>query len=85
MSHKDISKRESTNIISNYIIIYYLNCLLKAETSLRVSSSWQRQAAVNFDVSPKLCDIRIDHMICHSHIWVMGHQKLAEIPEIPTT
>ena len=53
MSHKDISKRESMNITSNYMIIYFLNCLLKAATSLRVSSSWQRQAAVNYDVSPK--------------------------------
>ena len=54
MSHKDISKWESMNIISNYMIINYLNCLLKAVTSLRVSSNWQRQAAANFDVSPKL-------------------------------
>ena len=30
-------------IISNYMIIYYLNCLLKAATSLRVSSGLQRQ------------------------------------------
>ena len=42
------------DIISNYIIINYLNCLLKAATSLRVSSGWQWQAAANFDVSPKV-------------------------------
>ena len=40
------------DIISNYIKINHLNCMLKAATSLRVSRSWQRQAAVNFDVSP---------------------------------
>ena len=34
--------------ISNYMIINYLNCLLKAATSLRFSSSRQRQAAANF-------------------------------------
>ena len=27
-----------------------------------------------------LCDIANDHMVCLSHIWAMGHQKLAEIP-----
>ena len=40
------------DIITNYIMINYLDCLLKAVTSLRVSSGWQRQAAANFDVSP---------------------------------
>ena len=40
-------------IISNYMVIHYLNCLLKAARSLRVSTGLQREAAVNFDVSPK--------------------------------
>ena len=40
------------DIISNYMIATYLNCLLKAATPLRVSSSRQWQAAANFDVSP---------------------------------
>ena len=44
------SIREIMGIISNYMIINYLNCLLKAATPLKVSSG--RQAAVNFDVSP---------------------------------
>ena len=39
-------------IISNHMIINYLNCLQKAAASLRVSSSRQQQAAENFDVSP---------------------------------
>ena len=39
-------------LISNYMVINYLNCLLKAVTSLRVSSGRQRQAAANFDISP---------------------------------
>ena len=48
-------------IISNYMVIYYLNCLLKAVTSLRVSSGLQWQAAANFDVSPytKISKIRL--------------------------
>ena len=40
------------DIVSNYMILNYLNCLLKAATSLRVSNSRQWQAATNFDVSP---------------------------------
>ena len=48
-----ISIQESVNIVNNYMIIDYLNCLLKAATSLRVSSGGQWQAAVNFNVSPK--------------------------------
>ena len=44
---------ESVDIISNYMISNYLNCLLKAATSLRVSSGRQWQAAANFDASPK--------------------------------
>ena len=40
------------DIISNYMIISHFGCLLKAATPLRVSSGRQRQAAVNFDVSP---------------------------------
>ena len=40
-------------MISNYMIINYLNCLLKAATPLTVSSGRQRQAAANFDVSSK--------------------------------
>ena len=40
------------DIISNYMIIGYLNCLLQAVTSLRVSSGQHQQAAANFDVSP---------------------------------
>ena len=39
------------DIISYYMMIDYLNCLLKAATSLRVSSSQQRQDAGNFGVS----------------------------------
>ena len=42
------------DIICNYMIINYLNCLLKAASSLRVSSSRQWQAVTNFDVSPKI-------------------------------
>ena len=41
------------DIISNYMIINYLNCLLNAAKPLRVISARQRQAAANFDVSPK--------------------------------
>ena len=44
------------DIISNYMKINYLNCMLKAAISLRISSSWQRQAAANFDVSPNKCN-----------------------------
>ena len=40
------------DIISYYMIINHLNCLLKAVTSLRVSSGRQWQAAAYFDVSP---------------------------------
>ena len=40
------------DIISYYMTIYYLNCLLKAATSLKVSNDQQWQAAANFDVSP---------------------------------
>ena len=39
-------------MISNYMIINYLNGQLKAVTPLKVSSGRQRQAAVNFDISP---------------------------------
>ena len=42
---------------SNYMIINYLNCLQKAATLLTVSSGRQRQAAVNFDVSPYQANI----------------------------
>ena len=37
MSHKDISKWESMNIISNYMIINYLNCLLKGDVKIHRS------------------------------------------------
>ena len=40
------------DIISNCMIISYLNCLVKAATSLRVSSGRQQQAVANFDVPP---------------------------------
>ena len=39
-------------MISNFMIINYLNCLEKAATPLTVSSSRQRKAVANFDVSP---------------------------------
>ena len=52
MSHKAYQCGESMDMISNYMITNYMNCLLKAATPLRVSSRWQWQAAVNFDVSP---------------------------------
>ena len=45
------------DITSNYMIINYLNCLLKAAASLRISSGRQRQAAASFDVSPKYEDV----------------------------
>ena len=71
MSLKDISKREDMNIISNYMKIHYLNRLLKAATSLRVSSSWKRQAAANFDVSPNadlLFEVFINNAcVLHNH------------------
>ena len=59
------------DIISNYMKINYLNCLLKAAKSLIVSSSQQWQAAVNFDVSPNTAlslvflkaDISIDRFV----------------------
>ena len=55
------------DIISNYIIINYLNCLLEAATSLRVSSGWQRQAAANLDVSPNLnINKQLIHRYAHS-------------------
>ena len=41
-------------MISNYMIINYLDCQLKAATPLKVSSGRQRKAAANFDVSPYL-------------------------------
>ena len=40
------------DIISNYMIVNNLNCLLKAAIALRVSNCRQPQAVVNFDVSP---------------------------------
>ena len=40
------------DMISNNMLINHFNCLLKAATSLRVSSSRQWQAAANFDVVP---------------------------------
>ena len=43
---------ESMGIISNYMVINHLNCLLKAVTPLKVSSNRQRQVAANCDVSP---------------------------------
>ena len=41
-------------MISNYMIINYLNCLQKAATPLAVNSGRQWQAAANFDVSPNV-------------------------------
>ena len=39
------------DMISNNMTLSYLNCLLKAATSLIVSSGRQWQAAANVDVS----------------------------------
>ena len=44
------------DIISNCMINNYLNCLLNAATSMRVSSGHQRQAGANCDVSPNSND-----------------------------
>ena len=55
------------DIISYYMIINYLNYLLKAATPLRVISGRQRQAATNFDISPysvEPCDVICITSIC---------------------
>ena len=79
------------DIIIDYIIIDYLNSLLKAAISLRVTSGWQQQAAANFDVSPffpqyhmsNLRNVTIIFSPCHMSLSPMLRVEFKKCPCCP--